>query len=249
MVIFLCIALFILIFATAYKQSALATTSVPTSPSTSPPTESRPKYAQDNENVHDSAIVEYLRSLYNDLSPRETVSRDRAYQEMCKRISDGDALLTLRKIWTENSFIVSLDQYELDILAKVWSVIRESDTRQLYMENLSLALADAAKISGSETFCPQGRVGRILQIFEIVNPQRQRACPVWVLREEIFSLCAKYRETLYKRLEEGDKGKFIDGDTEVAEKMALRIERKIRKRYGRCSQIVETILKEVREAM
>jgi hypothetical protein len=212
----------------------------------------------DNQNVHDTTIQSHIVLCINRLKEdnwkeKMNLSNNELINEIKKYIFNEyknveekkeRALITLNKMKKINGQITRLNMTECDILRLVWNRIHNpinKDIINTLKDNLILELADSM-IDDENIYCVQGRASRIVQSLECADAENIiNLKPLWIVKEEIGSLFAKYRNKIYNKLSDKQKNIYnkTDLDTpneaklvkKINDLMYKKIDETLRKKY------------------
>ena len=196
----------------------------------------------DRHNVHDSGVLGTIRKAIDNIQ-RETKTkitldqtltqiRDFLVQDRTKIPNDkrNDAIRALDAI--ERSWIPlsSTNIKEVDALHLVWNRIhdpRHEENRELLKSNLLDELSDC--IEHGKPVCSTGRFTRILDTLNVVDPAVEIK-PMYAIRSEMMSKCAKIRNELLSKIPETERIHIESGhDNEFVHNFTERLKNEIRK--------------------
>lgn len=153
------------------------------------------KIQNDPQNVHDSGTVKTVANSYNRLKEATSTSNItlesclkelRGYIQKDSKAYSSDALKALDKIESSTSPITSLNNdKEVDVLLAVWrriSTNHDDSAKEVLVKQLS----------ESRTTCTSGRVSRIIDTLNIIDPLVEIK-PRWAHRQEILDLASNLR--------------------------------------------------------
>ena len=141
----------------------------------------------DSQNVHDSKILKGLKDQLDTLpkSPQQGVN----YNDILAKLnasSMGDdqkrnAQKALDSIFANNESVMSLNTNELGALQTVWSQVKDDQSKtEAFLTELS------EMVEHGHVVCATGRIARIVDTLNIIDPEKSKVKPKWALQQEIL---------------------------------------------------------------
>jgi TPR repeat protein len=171
----------------------------------------------DAHNTHDTIVNSTIRSAIDNISDtqltktkQETVAELRNFiKNYASNDKQKDALMALDAV--ERNFIPvsNVNKTEVEVLQLVWNRIHDpinKDYTDVLKENLADYLAEC--VEHGKVCCPTGRINRIADTLNVVDPGVQIKSSN-MLNTEIMTATAKIREDVYNELS-SDQQKLVD---------------------------------------